>query len=588
MLPEQSETNKGRDHPSLLPETDQTPPGKEPVCAFETGIHIVLPPESIARLRKPEVNQLKRAATITFLIAENFTEAPESQRIELFTEEPSGALKLPKGIWRRYQQIVPHLKIQRGADGEAFPVMREISKLVPLVIKGSEEGLELDPGQKEVLEAIFERREGGLIHSAMGSGKAMLVCALVFGLPLLRPAAISGKGQKDVLQLRDWLNAFNKKNPDLAEKVILSGCGRSPGKRDSKILESGEGIFLCTHAGLQNLPENIQLLILDEVHAAATPKRVARLFLRPGMRRIYGLSGTLNLRADGGDKLLESLCGPIFTQASHENFEKTKRVAPTEIHVYNFWGSGEYLPNPQNPSEEPEEGYGIQQTWVENHRGRHQFCAELALWLPQQETKVIFTPHILHGARILKAILLQAKQRGIVFEDGCEPFLLHANTGKNARSNKLVLTVEEQNARLKLLKHGLLKLVICTDFVSTGVDTNAIDHVIDASGQKALITNIQRSGRGTRPRINADGSEKINKVHIILDRTQRLLHILGEQKVLALRKYYGHEPGKAPQNRKGGYFFHRQPPWNPNANPQCRGIALPMMASDSQPCPLES
>lgn len=550
------------------------------ILAQENGIYLILTEHELKKIPENKIKQLKKKATPTIILTEDFTEKGESVGIELF-QETETELKLPKGLQEEYLKILPNLKINRGKQGEALSVLREVKDILSLSTKVKGDTLTLDPGQLDILEEIFQRRNGGLIEAAMGSGKAMLVCVLVFGLPTLRPVAVSGKGAKDVQQLKDWLTNFGEKNPEWKEEVILSGCGRVPTKKQKKILEKGEGIFLCTHAGLQNLPEDVQLLIMDEAHASGTPKRIAQIFKRPELKRVYGLSGTFNLRSDGGDKLLKAISGPIFSTGVHEKFEATKRVAPTEIHVYNFYGNGEYLHNPHAPSEEPEEGYGLQQTWVENHRGRHQFAAELGLYLPQQETKIIFTPHISHAAKIQEAIFHEAKLKGIEFEDGCEPILLHANTNKNSKNKKFYMSKEEQNAKVKLLKHGILKFVICTDFLSTGVDTNMIDHVIDASGQKALITSIQRSGRGTRPRINSDGSEKINKVHIILDRTKQLLRILGEQKILALREYYGHMPGVIQKDRKGGYFLHQQPPWNPEANTICRGIGMPMSAADT-------
>lgn len=556
-------------------------PKKKEITAHEYGIYLHLTNEELAKLTDKIQTRLKKAATVTILITEDFTEKGESVPVELFDEDKTG-LFLPKGIQAKYLTIVPNLKIVRGTEGEALPVIRQVKDLLPLTTKANGERLTLDPGQLDILEEIFKRKEGGLIHSAMGSGKAMFVCALVYGLPLLRPVAVSGKGTKDVLQLWDWLKAFGEKNPDWKEDIILSGCGKTPNKAQLKKLATGEGIFLCTHAGLQNLPENVKLLIMDEAHASGTPKRIAQIFKRPKLKRIYGLSGTFNLRADGGDKLLTAICGPIFTTGDHEKFEATKRVAPTEIHVYNFGGGGQYLPNPADPREEPEEGYGMHQTWVENHRGRQQFLAELAIYLPLDETKVIFTPHIIHAVRIQKAILHAAKKAGVKFNPEQEPTLIHANTNKReGRHKAFYMSKEEQMAKVTLLKNGLLKLVICTDFLSTGVDTNMIDHVIDASGQKALITSIQRSGRGTRPRTNANGTEKINKVHIILDHTRKLLRILGEQKILALREYYGHMPGTTLiKNRVGGYFLHQQPPWNPEANPGNAGLGMPLSPAD--------
>jgi superfamily II DNA or RNA helicase len=343
---------------------------------------------------------------------------------------------------------------------------------------------------------------------------------------------------------------------------MISGLGRKLTKKEKAVLDSGEGIVICTHAGLQNLPANTQLLVLDEVHAAATPKRINKILQLNHLKKAFGLTGTSGLRGDGGDQLLEALIGPHLVRKPHSQFEATGRVAPAEIKAYHFTGKGIYSENPFMPDQTPLEGYSLHATWVENHRGRHDFVADLALHLPHEETKVIFVPHILHAVRIAQAIEKRLhEKRGDISQEALEnqkPVIFHANSDKSDRHH---MSKEERERRVKALEKGEIKMAISTDFLSTGFDTNMIDHIIDASGQKAIINNIQRSGRGIRPRTLPDGSPKINQVHTILDKTHPVLHKIGEKRFAALCAYYQHEVGIKPENRLGGAYRFQDPPW---------------------------
>lgn len=522
--------------------------------AHEKGIFLEFTPESMLTLGPKGMEIVTSAATYTVLEPGETPDSPPTRTKNELWRMSGSRLRIPKGVLPKLPDDW-EINIKPGEEGERVKFsLRPISRFP----------VKLEPAQMDILEAIRNAESGGHIEAAMGAGKSWILLAIVLGHPLLRPAAISGKGEKDTRQLLEKLRKLGEEHPEFAEPIMLSGLGRSLSKKDSKTLEAGEGIVVCTHAGIQNLPPNTKLLVLDEGHAAATTKRVTAVMRLRNLKKIYSLTGTSGLRGDGGDELLWGVVGPNLATKSHEEFEKTGRVAPALIKGYHFTGRGIYAENPYMPDQTPQDGYSFHATWVENHRGRHQFVADLVASLPYEETKLIFVPHVLHAVRIGKAIEkkihelygdLSPEQRELL-----SPVIFHAKADKK---DKFYVPKEEAERRIKLLVEGKIKVAIATDFLSTGFDTNMIDHVIDASGQKAIITNIQRSGRGSRPRTNSDGTQKITQIHTVMDKTHPVLHQLAEKRFAALCAYYGHQEGVTNPEREGGCFRFKEPPWVP-------------------------
>lgn len=563
-------------HPQLLdfsspPEdnkqSSETTPSKK-LKATQEGVYVVLGEEEINKLPSRAVNAIRDACSVWVTEPnDNPNSPPIPVEIQLCNTEENERgdtvkLKFPEACLERIKNKGWEWILEKDPESNVKLCLKPCSRF-PIT---------LDPHQMEILETARDCNRSGLIEAAMGAGKSWILLALVLGNRLLRPAAISGKGQKDTKQLLEKLNKLFIDNPEFEEAIMLSGLGRSLSKKDHKVLEQDEGIIVCTHAGLQNLPPNTRLLVLDEAHAASTPKRVNKITKLSSLKRVYGLTGTAGLRGDGGDELLESLIGKKIITKGHEHFESTGRVAPAQINAYHFTGKGIYSENPYRPDETPQEGYSLHSTWVENHRGRHEFVADLILSLPHDETKVIFVPHIVHAVRICKAVekKLHEKSGDIPLNEkqNYKPIIFHAKADKKDR---YFLSKEEREKRVSMLEKGEVKVAVSTDFLSTGFDTNMIDHIIDASGQKAIIGNIQRSGRGIRPRTKDDGSVKINQIHTILDKTHPILHKLGEKKFSALCAYYNHKEGISNPDRSGGVKRFIDPPW---IAPQDRALKL--------------
>jgi len=522
------------------------------ISATQRGIYLEIPPDSLFVLGNKGIEKITKACTIWVSEPGETPNSPPTHREFPLWEMRGKKLIIPIACLEKLKRESWEWQITHDPESQQKLALKPLERL-PVT---------LDSHQKEILDEVRNKNRSGLIEAAMGAGKSWILLSLVLGHRLLRPAAISGKGEKDTKQLLEKLRKLQEDNPEFSEPVILSGLGRSLSKKDKETLAQGEGVIVCTHAGLQNLPPNTKLLVLDEAHAACTPKRVSKLLKLPELKKTYGLTGTAGLRGDGGDELLEALIGEKLITKGHEDFESTGRVAPAQINAYHFTGKGIYSENPFMPDQLPQEGYSLHSTWVENHRGRHEFIADLLLSLPHNETKVIFVPHILHAVRLVKAVENKINQKlgdmEIQERMNLKPIIFHAKADKKDR---YYMSKEEREMRVKALEEGKIKMAISTDFLSTGFDTNMIDHIVDASGQKAIIGNIQRSGRGIRPRTKEDGTIKINQIHTILDKTHPILHKLGERKFSALCAYYNHREELPNPNRPGGVKRYMDPPW---------------------------
>lgn len=493
--------------------------------------------------------------------------ALETIKVPFYREDPaSGGWRFPAtqtepvaGVLRAHGYAVQ-------AD-PALPLVYLDARLNALRAWMTETGRPPTPHQEDLLRKVREKASGLIVQAPMGAGKTLLVSLLVEGLAWLRPAVVAGAGVQDCRQLYQHFEAFFKARPGLAQPLHLWHAQTPAGRRRREkgaVEATGQGIVILTKSNFHNLPANVRLLVIDECHASATPHKVGGLIDgTPEAVAVFGLTATHNLRADKGERLLTRIIGPKLVVKTHRQFEAEGRVNPTHVHLWTFHpdlspGSHRYAHNPNRPGAEPG-GRDETHALVENHRGRARFIADLARWLPPEETKLIFVRHAVHGARILAALHEHPELAALM------PVLIHAD---HHRADALALSKEQKDRYVEALQAGHLRLAVATGTLGTGFDCSRIQHVIDATGEKALITSLQASGRAARvaPR------KGVSQVHLVADFTRELRAKKAAEKAVAFLKYYGyrgradqplaHDPAQAPPwRRASGFSFHPAPPW---------------------------
>ena len=539
-----------------------------PLLVFHPGIwtwvslpkNIDAAPQYNRSLRTKLETCLEHVATETIFPFDEDLRARVPTMVRLYWSNTSKTIyTLPTSRW---PQLRDHLNNERITYQEPQPNPANTASIwfdTENAFRGMEKSINrngipilFDPLQREACLQIAQSNTSMRIEMPMGAAKSLILAWIIFALKMvvgagghkheaLRPLVLAGKNIADTKQLYETLQLVLQANSEWrtpANHLCLQLSGRRLKRTDKLLLQQGNGILVTTHKSLHNIPLNSKCILLDEEHAAATPAVLAKL-MRHSQKclRIYGATATPDMRPDKADRLLRALIGPVLLRQNFRQYEEHGRVAPIHLHIYPFTGMGPYQHDPHKPYRQPW-GSTVYQALVENHHGRHQFVAELLLSLPPNETKVMFIPTITHAQKILAAVqaLLQLRinQKAITLENAQSvlPVIIHSQGSNQTNSPQNAKQI--QKALVADLLQGKLKSAIVTDFLATGVDTNQIDHIIDACGQAAKATNIQRSGRAGRPRRG-----KIAKLHIIKDEHQDFFYRITNAKLEAYAHYYG-------------------------------------------------
>jgi superfamily II DNA or RNA helicase len=532
-----------------------------PILVIQPGIWtwIKLPQAQTPSCGQPSISQqieyhLAAVATETIFPFDEATRTRVPETVPLYWANPQKTIyTFPSSRW----SIVRQKFVE---DGIAFsePSKAQASTEIAFDIEDAFQGIEksknrkgnaiaFDSIQRQACLSVAETNRSMRIELPMGAAKSLILAWIIFSLRTdqghkgLRPLVLAGKSLADTRQLYETLGLILQSNPQWqtsANHLCLQLSGHALNQNDREQLRRQNGILVTTHRSLHKIPTNTKCILLDEEHAAATPAVISKL-MRHSQKcvRIYGATATADMRPDKADRILNALIGPVLLRQQYRQYEQSRRIAPIHLHIYPFIPTGSFQHDPSDPYRQPS-GASAYQLHVENHRGRHRFVAQLLLSLPATETKLMFLPTIGHAQKIhraLKAILDNGiKENSISPEDAANqlPIILHAQ-GSNQTKNPEIAHQVQQGLVQRLLE-GQIKSAIVTDFLSTGVDTNQIDHILDASGQAAIATNIQRSGRAGRPRAG-----KIAKLHVVKDQQPPFLHQLMDQKLEAYARYYG-------------------------------------------------
>jgi superfamily II DNA or RNA helicase len=537
-----------------------------PLCILHPGIWtwIILPTQPMSGeyrhwLQTKITFSLTKAATETIFPFDRRTNQRISRVIPLYWSNPHKTIfTLPTSCWPAFQkqiaeQGIPYLQKPNPSvspEHNTEPIWFDSEEAfggVERSLNHRGQPIRFDPAQKEACLQIAALNKSMRIGMPMGSAKSLILAWIIFALRgpqghrNLRPLTLAGKSLTDTRQLYETLQNILAANPQWQTKenhLCLQFTSRPLKTTDKRHLENGNGILITTHRSLHKIPVGTRCILIDEEHAAATPA-VLQALMRHSQRcqRIYGATATANMRADKGDRLLRKLIGPLLLQQQYRDYEPSGRIAPIHLHIYPFTARAPYEHDPTNPYRNPP-GNSLYQSQIENHAGRHRFIAELFLSLPATETKVMFLPTIGHAQKIYQAVqtILQSQFRQNILStheaQQLLPVILHAQ-GSN-QINQHENAQETQKRLVQQLLSGQIKSAIVTDFLSAGVDTAEIHHVIDASGQVAKGTNIQRSGRAGRP---LEG--KISKLHVIKDEHHPSLVDPINAKIRAYTQYYG-------------------------------------------------
>lgn len=287
------------------------------------------------------------------------------------------------------------------------------------------------------------------------------------------PTCVFAAPDKDINR-KNW-EAFVKLFPDREVGLVMSG-----------VKKFSDDIQVITLDSLHLLnPDEVGLLIVDEVHTAASTSRSEALS-RFNKAIRYGVSATPTGRFDGSDLLTEGLFGPVIVQRTYQDAVKLGALVPITV----YWLKA---PKPhvglQYYQKYKTRDAKIKSAIVKNP-DYSQLVANLMKKIPENKQVLCFTQWVQQMANI---------------HDYCRDIpYVHAQTHEGVGTIGPI-TPKVRKELYGKVESGEIRKVFATYVFRQGVDFPALDIVVNASGGGSDITAKQIPGRASR---KADGKEK--------------------------------------------------------------------------------
>jgi len=234
------------------------------------------------------------------------------------------------------------------------------------------------------------------------------------------------------------------------------------------LITTPESLYLMLTSGAREILQDVEAVIVDEIHAVAATKRGSHLALTlerlPGDPQRIGLSATQNPLEEVG----RFLVGPRRTCRIVDT--GVRKPLDLKIHV------------PVESMVEPEQGVEIDPLDTANYGE----ATRQSIW------PAIY-PELLR--------LVQEHRSTIIFVNArraAERLALRLNTlaeAEIARAHHGSLAREERTLVEELLKAGELPCLVATSSLELGIDMGAVDLVLQVESPKSVARGLQRIGR---------------------------------------------------------------------------------------------
>lgn len=327
---------------------------------------------------------------------------------------------------------------------------------------------------------------GGILSAATGFGKTKIASAIInaFDPEQLKlrgtPRIVFSAPDKDI-NYKNW-EALSKYMPDREVGLVMSGYRKF-----------SDDIQVITLDSLHLVdPDEVGILIVDEVHTSASETRVESLSKFMNAAR-WGVSATPSGRFDGGDMLIEGLFGPVVCQRTYQDAVKLGALVPIEV----YWVKA---PTPAVGMDY----YNHYKTRdakiraaIVNNPPYAKLVADLVKRVPESRSVLCFTQWIAQMANI---------------HAHCpEVEYVHAQT-KDGVGTIRPITPKQRKEIYARMESGETRKMLATHCWKQGVDFPSLDIVVNASGGGSDIVAKQIPGRASR---KADGKDKAYVVDFI-------------------------------------------------------------------------
>lgn len=329
---------------------------------------------------------------------------------------------------------------------------------------------------------------GGIVSLPTGFGKSFISSALIkaFDPEQLKlrgtPVCVFAAPDKDITR-KNWED-FTQYFPDREVGLVMSG-----------VRKFSDDIQVITLDSLHLLePSEVGVLIVDEVHTAASEERSENLSKFQNAIR-FGVSATPTGRFDGGDLMTEGLFGPVVVKRTYQDGVKTGALVPIEV----YWVKA---PKPhigmQYYSKYKQRDAKIRAAIVSNP-DYCQLVAGIMRRIPDDMKTICFTQWV--------------KQMANIHSLCPEMAYVHAQTKGDTGTVKAI-SPKRRKEIYGEFKDGYINKIFATYVYRQGVNFPDLDIVINASAGGSDITAKQIPGRASR---KVDGKDKAYVIDFIHD-----------------------------------------------------------------------
>lgn len=353
--------------------------------------------------------------------------------------------------------------------------------------------MDLRVKQDEILAAM-ETADRGILDLPPAVGKTFLIAAYCLAHPNARVHVVT-----------DGIDVLNRIHDHLVK--YISNVGRVGGGRR----KFGTRVTVISADSLHVVGEGFDdpraasspdVVIFDEVHKAAATTILDQV--RKYQRcRVYGLSGSVNMRHDKADHQLEGIFGEVVYSMTYQEAEELKLVAPVRVEWVMMDFEAPHLTNLDGHMLEKE---GV---WRNDERNRR-FADRMNQFGPDVQCLVMVSKF--EHAVQMKQFLPDYK---LCYADA-KDHARYVRSGLLDPADEPVMTPHRREQMRQQFEAGTLKKVISTDVWSTGVDFAALSVLCraDARGSAIMDTQIpcraNRVHRGKEYALVIDGMDLFN------------------------------------------------------------------------------
>jgi superfamily II DNA or RNA helicase len=333
-------------------------------------------------------------------------------------------------------------------------------------------GIELRGAQTNMLATACSC-DRAQFNGVTGMGKSVLITQLCRLYPYSDFRIVICAQQRPVVA--SLYRAIHKYFPEHSGQV---GGGKNDPNR----------ITVSTAKSLLKIPDpaKVNLLMYDEVHTAAG-RDVSEKLMNFVNARMYGLSASTECRTDKADKLIEAIFGPVRVTTDMQEGQIEGYIPPVEAYFYKV-----YVPSLQSGTPTQRRRDGI---W-ENQPRNYAVTAIAKSW-----ENTIEDPQILIMTNSLEHVLRLRNllpDYDIIYASSSAKQLKKFKTAGIIDDSFEPLSDKMREKKIREFECGILRKVISTTTLGTGVDAPGLDVIIRADGGSSEISNIQFRGRVMR------------------------------------------------------------------------------------------